>query len=59
LLFVDRVNQALAAVFAQHRPDLVALSDDLAPLLGQLETFSSGGKRTRRGPHRCLPRAEH
>ncbi|WP_282825573.1 polyprenyl synthetase family protein [Gulosibacter sediminis] len=47
LLFVDRVNQALATVFDQHRPDLVALSDDLAPLLEQLIAFSSGGKRTR------------
>lgn len=47
LPIVDRVNRALTEVFAQHRPDLVALSADLAPLVDQLDAFSSSGKRTR------------
>ena len=44
---VSAVNLRLSELFAARGPQLIALSEDLGPLVAQLETFTEGGKRSR------------
>lgn len=44
---IDEVNSRLSAVFSEKRPQLLAISDQLDPVIDQLVAFSAGGKRTR------------
>lgn len=47
IAILDAVNARIAALFAQRRPELVALGDSLGAVVDQLEAFTAGGKRSR------------
>lgn len=44
---IDEVNSRLTTLFAEHRGPLEEISPQLSPVIDQLESFTSGGKRTR------------